>query len=256
MANDGWICSPNGWKTVENIFLFQKELINDNNNTNLILNDIEYIFVLAGGITDNGHVHPWVKRRLDLAIYIYKNNSNNKKNCKIICLGGGSYHIQPKINSLGFVIHESSACSEYLINNGINPKDIYKEWASYDTIANGYFAFTNYILPLNIKKFVLITSNFHMARSKEIFLWINSLFNNYSSIDFITVSDENIDDDIISKRIERENQSLTNLKSNVISKINTIENFVKWFFEDHAAYNSSSEMLRKNSISEDEKKSY
>jgi vancomycin permeability regulator SanA len=251
MNNDGWIYSPDGWKNSENLYFFKNELNNNDNDQNVIFNNIKYIFVLAGGITDDGYVHPWVKRRLDIAKYIY-----NKSPCKIICLGGGSYHIQPKINSMGYVIHESTACSEYLINKGVNPKDIYKEWASYDTIANGYFAFTNFILPLNIKNFIVITSEFHMDRSKEIFLWINNLFNNYACIKFIAVSDEGIDKNIINKRIIRENQSLINLKNNVISKINNINDFISWFYENHAAYNSSSELSRNNNITDDEKKSY
>ena len=47
-----------------------------------------------------------------------------------------------------------------IINLGVCPNMIYKEWSSYDTIANGFFAFTNFIIPLKQKNIILITSEF------------------------------------------------------------------------------------------------
>ncbi len=126
---------------------------------------IEHIFVLAGGQLSTGCVNMWVKERLDISLKIA--NQNNKS--IIYCLGGGTYHKNPILNIYGHVIHESKSCSNYLIKSGFDPKRIKREWSSYDTIANGFFACTNFIIPLKIKDFVLITSEFHMERSKVIF---------------------------------------------------------------------------------------
>ena len=139
---------------------------------------------------------------------------------------------------------------------GVSPNNIYKEWSSYDTIANGFFGFVNFIIPLKLKSIVLITSEFHIPRSKAIFLWMKQIFNIDIKIEFISAADENLDKDIIKTRTEREKNSLNMLKENVINKIDTIEKFHKWFYTEHNAYCSNSELIRKQSISEKEKKSY
>ena len=131
---NGWEKKPEGWEFIN----YQ----NYNNLKKLAKIDLDYeydaIFVLAGGIDKEGYVHKWVERRLDVAYQLHK--SSNKK---IICLGGGSYHIPPITNKNNFVIHESTSCSEYLISLGTDPKYIFKEWSSYDTIANAMFNLAN-----------------------------------------------------------------------------------------------------------------
>ena len=254
--NDGWNKLPTGWEvidhpsdtdTIENKIDLDIEF-NITQNT-----ECDAIIALAGGITSDGKLHPWVKRRLLLARWIYlKQNSQPK----IICLGGGSYHIQPIVNKNGFVIHESTACSEFLIKANIPPNDIYREWSSYDTVANGFFAFSNFIIPMKLKKCVMITSEFHMVRSKLIFDWINKLYGNIVEILFISVSDEGLDKEIIDNRVERERTSAQNFLKNVISNIDSLEKFHKWFYEDHKAYCSNLELIRTVTVSEEEKKSY
>ena len=54
--------------------------------------------------------------------------------------------------------------------------DIYIEIASMDTIGSAYFAFTNYILPMQWTKILVITSEFHMPRTTIIFDWMKKLF--------------------------------------------------------------------------------
>ena len=113
------------------------------------------------------------------------NHYKDFQQCKIIVMGGGTYHKPPILNDSNYVIHESSSCALYLTQQGdVDPKDIYREWSSYDTIANGYYAYLNYIKPLNIKEFVLITSKFHMPRVKVIFDYFNDIFfiHNYKFI--------------------------------------------------------------------------
>jgi len=117
-----------------------------------------YIFVLAGGTDNTNHPNNFVKKRLDKAIELYNLTSNNI----IIVLGGGTYHKPPGLDSNNYVIHESTSCANYLINKGISPDKIIREWASYDTIANGYFAFLNYIIPFKMNECYIITSQFHM----------------------------------------------------------------------------------------------
>jgi len=254
--DDGWDKLPSGWEVIDHPS--DENNIDTNTDLNIEFNitqdtECDAIIALAGGIISEGELHPWVKRRLLLARYIYlKQNSQPK----IICLGGGSYHIQPIVNKNGFVIHESTACSEFLIKANIPPNNIYREWSSYDTVANGFFAFSNFIIPMKLKKCVMITSEFHMVRSKLIFDWMNKLYGNITEISFISVSDEGLDKDIIDIRVEREKASAENLLKNVISNIASLEQFHKWFYEDHKAYCSNLELIRTITVSEEEKKSY
>ena len=244
---EGWIKKPDGWESIDN----KKNISNQNLPLLEKKFNIDGIFVLAGGIDNDGNCHPWVKRRLDLSYQIHKNT-----NKPIFCLGGGSYHIPPILNKNNYVIHESTSCSEYLINLGVCPNNIYKEWSSYDTIANGFFGFVNFIIPLKLKSIVLITSEFHLPRSKSIFSWMKQIFNIDINIEFISATDENLDENIIKTRTEREQQSLKILQENVINKIDNIEKFHRWFYTKHNAYCSNSELIRKSDINDKEKKSY
>ena len=252
MEKKGWIDEINGWEITKSYPHVHRELVDRIKLDDNILNyDYDSIIVLAGGITNDGLVHPWVERRLYAGYLFYIN-----KKAKLICLGGGSYHIPAICNSDGFVIHESTACAEYLINLGIDSKDVYKEWSSYDTIANGYFGFTNHIIPMGLKKILIITSEFHMDRTKEIFNWMNDLYNNIVDIQYYSVTDEALDIEIITNRRSREVQSLLSLKIHVIPKIKTIQEFHKWFYGEHKAYCSNTHSTRETLVDEKTIKTY
>lgn len=213
------------------------EKLNSNDNLNDLEENSTYkienlICVLAGGLQENGEPHEFVKKRLDKAIELY-----DTKKSHILVLGGGTYHKPPFLNKDGFIIHESTSCAIYLSKNGINSNFILREWSSYDTIANGFFAFTNYINYLNLKKFTVITSDFHISRSKEIFNYFNKLFNQNKEISYIS-TDSNIDNNTYAIRSKREEESKINFIKNIVNKINNPSEFIKWFYTEHKAYSS------------------
>ena len=249
MNTNGWTDTPNGWNETDNEFTynsFYSELCSVNG-------PVDVIFVLAGGVDANGYIHEWVRRRLDVAIQIYC-----QKKCYIVCLGGGTYHKPPSLNHAGFVIHESTACCKYLIDAGIPYNKIYKEWSSYDTIANGFFSLVNYSTPRKWSNIVVITSQFHMPRAKAIFEWIYSLEPHYQyNLRFIEASDKGLDPDIINARRKREKKSLSNLQT-TIKSIKNLDQFHCWLFTDHKAYASSSIHTVDHTIEVDEttQKSY
>jgi vancomycin permeability regulator SanA len=205
-----------------------------------------YIFVLAGGIDNNNEPNIFVKKRLDKAIEMYNLTSNNI----IIVLGGGTYHKPPGLDSNNYVIHESTSCANYLINKGISPDKIIREWASYDTIANGYFAFLNYIIPLKITECYVITSQFHMKRTQTIFNYFNELVMN-SSLELKYIETENvIEKDMLKVRIDRERMSDNNFKKNILNRYDTLEKFSLWFYTKHNAYKSNISYHKDYSISD------
>ena len=155
-------------------------------------------------------------------------------------MGGGTYHKPPILNDSNYVIHESSSCAIYLTQQGnVDSKDIYREWSSYDTIANGYYAYLNYIQPLNIKEFVLITSKFHMSRVKVIFDYFNDIiFNSQLKIYFVETENNGMNEYVLQERCKRENKSKIHFENNIVNKIRTMNNFSKWLYEEHGAYKS------------------
>lgn len=250
---DGWDSKPTHWEDTKETIILK---VTDNDNLyKKQLTDyagIEAIFILAGGLTEDGNLHDWVIRRLDLAYQVYKMMI---KKPTIICQGGGTYHKPPILNKNSYVIHESTACAEYLIKLGIPADHIYKEWSSYDTIANGFFAFSNFIIPINIKKIMVVTSDFHLTRARIIFDWFNS-FGYGIDIHYLGASDEGLKKEIISIRIKREARSSTNLLQNTIPKIKSMKQFHKWFHTEHKAYCADSELIRSCDIQEECKSSY
>lgn len=202
-------------------------------------NEIKYIFVLAGGLQENGEPHNFVKTRLDKAIELY-NQHIVIQPCKIIVMGGGTYHKPPILNESNYVIHESSSCALYLTQHGnIESTNIYREWSSYDTIANGYYAYLNYIQPLDIKEFTLITSEFHIPRAKVIFDYFNSiLFQDQLNIHFIETPNDEMEEGVLKERCEREHKSKLSFQQNIVHEKQNIADFTKWFYEEHGAYKS------------------
>ena len=207
-----------------------KSLKKKNNYNDISCN---HIFVLAGGQTEYGEVNNWVKERLNYCIYLYKIRKRN-----IYCIGGGTYHKAPILNDYNYVIFESCSCANYLINNGVNVEDIKKEWSSYDTIGNGFFSFTNFIVPLKLKNICILSSEFHLERVKIIFNYMKKLFDNTIHIEYIN-SFNNMDSELLRIRVERENKSIVNFKNNIIEKYSTVVEFINWFYKYHKAYNCS-----------------
>jgi len=235
---DGWLEKPVGWETVETEDLgpasfvsprFDREVV-----SKLQKQPFDVILVLAGGLDEFGHVHPWVKRRLDLAVKIWENH----RQCYIVCLGGGTYHKAPFLNHMSFVVHESSACADYLMRqHGVPGSKILKEWASFDTIANAFFALTNHVIPRRWTRILILTSDFHLGRTKKIFNWVFSLdADRQYSLQYFSHSDIGLDDEVIAARREREQESIKNLERN-IHRIQTMDEFHHWFFTEHRAYN-------------------
>ena len=223
------------------------EQINNKYEINEIKLDI--IIVLAGGLNEKGKLHEWVIRRLNRAIELYK-----IYNIPILCCGGGTYHKPPFINDSGFVVHESTECVNYLVQNNVMKNMIYREWSSYDTIANAFFSMTSHIwCRPKIKNIAIITSEFHNERVTEIFNWVYSLSDDEYVLKYYPVSDINLNEDMLICRREREKNSRENILI-LKTKIQTITQFTDWLYKEHNAYNNN--FISSENISETCKSSY
>lgn len=240
MNQDGWEFKPVGWEVYDDEPEGDPtpDITSPREDAEILQpterKEYDVIFVLAGGLDDKGHCHPWVKRRLDLSVKVLEKHPN----ASIVCLGGGTYHKPPYLNYMQFVVHESTACADYLMrHHNVPGSKILKEWASFDTIANAFFALTNHAIPRKWTRVMVITSNFHMLRSRAIFEWVFRLDTGREyKIDYVAHSDRGLDQDVIRARTERELASMNNLQRN-IERIRTFDQFHSWFFTEHRAYN-------------------
>jgi len=206
------------------------------------------ILVPGGGLLNDGSLPPWTIARLELALTF-------KDQCRwFILLSGGTVHKPPPVNEAGFPLFESSESAKHLVNAGINSNRILTEISSYDTIGNAHFARLLFTEPLQLKKLLIVTSEFHMPRTKAIFEWIFHLpplpFN--YQLDFETTPNKGLSSQALAARIQREESSLENLMQ-TIQNINTLENFIHWLYTEHAAYAIDKPL---SPISDDELKSY
>lgn len=191
--------------------------------------DYDAILIPGGGVLNKGKLPPWVKRRCDLAINIYQGEY-------IITLSAGTTHKPPVLDANGFVIFESVAGANYLLKRGIPPENILRETSSYDTIGNAYFARFTHTEILGLKKLLIITSEFHLARVKSVFDWIFNLDNSFEyKLDFLSVPDTGINEDILQSRREKEKESLANFLY-LKAEITNIKDLHKWLFSKHKAY--------------------
>jgi hypothetical protein len=96
---------------------------------------------------------------------------------------------------------EAEAGKKYLEEIcGIEPRNILYENQSIDTIGNAWFAKTICIDPYNITECIIITSDFHIERSKVIFDWV---FGPGYKLDYMsTPSGLNDEQKLIRKQLE------------------------------------------------------
>lgn len=83
--------------------------------------------------------------------------------------GAGTPHKPPVLGPTKYVIHEATSCASYLLAKGIPSSDILKETCSYDTVGNAYFSLTVHAIPAAWRRLAVVTSDFHMPRTRELF---------------------------------------------------------------------------------------
>ncbi len=190
------------------------------------------VIILGGGVRKNGSLPIWVIRRIRKALE-FKDQTRY-----FITSSAYTTNKKPVINKMGFPVNESVKMGELLVKSGVEQSRILTERWSHDTIGNAYFTRLIHVDQLNLKKLLIITSEFHMPRSKAIFKWIfglnNSLFKPYR-LDFESVSDFKINKELILSRIEKEQKSLHKLFETK-KRINNLKQLHQWLFKKHGAY--------------------
>ncbi|CAF0727278.1 unnamed protein product [Adineta steineri] len=193
------------------------------------------IVVPGGGVDANGSPSPWVSARLDRAIEMASST------CYFLVLSRGTTHRPPVLNKYLFPIDEASASANYLIERNIPSDKILIENWSLDTIGNAYFARQCILEPMELYNLAVITNDFHMTRTKFIFDWIFSLTNSTIDrcekykIDYFTVSNQDMTDEQLIARIDKERSACDDLKIK-IQQITNLSQMAQFLFIEHGAY--------------------
>jgi len=143
------------------------------------------ILILGGGAPTSLSAPPvYVQNRCDAAVKVAEIAANGADDWSeegvarvipnILCLSAGTAHVPQAMSLDGLPIWEATASAAYILERYPNfPEEkIFAESTSYDTISNAFFARTSHTDVAGWRNILIVTSQFHMDRTKSIFDWV------------------------------------------------------------------------------------
>jgi hypothetical protein len=188
------------------------------------------ILILGGGVREGGELTPWAEARFDLALELEDGEP-------LVCLSAGTTHRPPPLED-GFPITESLAGARYLMRRGVAPERIRMESVSYDTIGNAYFSKLLHVDPPAWRHLLVITSEFHMTRTREIFEWVYGFGEAKYLLDFAAAPNRGLSEQAAQFRIEKETQAMQAL-SNARARVSSLAELYEWIWTAHKAYSAA-----------------
>ena len=121
---------------------------------------VDTIIILGGGINQDGTLWQNTINRLEKGIELFKKGVSAN-----IIVSGKYYFMEDYVP----ITTEAKAMYEYLKKRGIPEKNIILEEESKDTLGNAFFTKINILEPRNWRNVIVVTSEFHIPRTKCIF---------------------------------------------------------------------------------------
>lgn len=201
---------------------------------------LDAIIVLGGGLTDAGLPTPWVEARLARAKAIYDSVAGPSHSGKphLICSGKGTANEA----GAGDDITEAEACARFLVERSVPPHDILQEPLSRDTVGNAFFSRIVHTDFLGAKKVAVVTSKFHMPRTRVIFNHIfslpsDSLPRGTYALSFEETPNVGVSSEDLLARLEKERDSIHDYKAKM-GRFACLRDLHDFIFADHLAYAS------------------
>ena len=189
------------------------------------------IVVLGGGLRADGELPEHAKARFNLALATASGEP-------VVALSAGTTHRPAILDQDGRPLFESTAGARYLIERGMRPERILCESTSYDTIGNAYFSRVQILEPLEWRRLLVITSQFHLRRTEAIFRWIYGLDAPIPySLEFAASPDRGLSEAALSARQAREAASLQSVQQ-LSARLTSLPALTRWLFTEHQAYQS------------------
>lgn len=189
------------------------------------------VIVLSGGLQKDGTPQPWVQARLDAAVPF------TTETTFVILNSRGTVYKKPPLTEAGMPIDESLASATYLVkNHGIDPKKILLDSWSYDTMGNAFFALVNHVIPRRMESVLVITSEFHMPRTRVVFDHIFGLPDTPVRVEYLTSPNLGMTHEAVVARMEKELNSIRSYQKINVPRITTLEQLYVFMFSEHNAY--------------------
>merc|ERR1711972_985070 len=134
----------------------------------------------------------------------------------MFCLSGGTAHAPQLLSAAGLPVWEATVSAAWLMDHcGIPAEALVLETSSYDTIGNAWFSRTCHTDVAGWRNLLVVTSEFHLERTKAIFDWIFSLDPEVGGapyrLDYLGTADVALDGAAVAARAAREQQSAANV---------------------------------------------
>ena len=193
------------------------------------------ILVLGGGVPLAPRKQlPFVAARCQAAAVIWRAAATKPQ---ILCLSAGTAHCPQLLDARGSVVFEATASAAELIDAGVDEQDVFVETTSFDTIGNAFFARTDHCSLAGWKRLLIITSEFHMARSKAIFDWVfGATPHEGFKLSFLATPDAALSPDAVAARAERETKSAINVRETLAPTHRTLAEVREFLVTKHDLY--------------------
>ena len=178
---------------------------------------VDAILVLGGGAPPAPDAQlPFVAARCKAAAALWKAAA---KKPKILTLSAGTAHVPQLLDARGSVVFEATASAAVIINEGVNSADVFVETTSFDTIGNAFYSRNDHCSLAGWRRLLVITSEFHLARTKAIFDWVYGAAGAEPSgayeLSYLGTEDTGLTPAEVSARKAREDASTRNVVSSL-----------------------------------------
>ena len=193
------------------------------------------ILVLGGGVPLAPRKQlPFVAARCQAAAAIWREAATKPK---ILCLSAGTAHCPQLLDARGSVVFEATASAAELIDAGVDAQDVYVETTSFDTIGNAFFARTDHCSLAGWKRLLIITSEFHMQRTRAIFDWVfGATPHEGFELSFLATPDAALTPEAVAARAERETKSAINVREKLVPTYTTLSGVREFLVTKHDLY--------------------
>ena len=204
------------------------------------------IIIPGGGLTVSGTPAPWVTERLDAAI------KHDAETDWYLVLSRGTTHRPPPRDADDFPVDEAAASAAYLIQRGVNASRILLESWSLDTIGNAAFARLMHADLRGWRRVLVVTSAFHLPRTRVIFDWVFALPaasnaphrrarrnlhpSDRTMLEYESVDDNGVAGEHLDTRRQKEQAAIRTLQEVTIPSISSLAELHSFLFVQHGAY--------------------
>ena len=178
--------------------------------------------VLSCDIKKDGSIGDETKLRTDKGIDLFK-----QEKAKYLIFSGKSSFLSS--HNLKTTLAKSMQI--YAIKKGISKSKILLEEESLDTIGNAFFTKENILKKMNLKNLIVVTSDYHMSRTKYIF---NKILGKQFRLKFVEVKSER---NVIQKK--NEEKAMLRITKDIIDNAKTEKEIKKAVLNDHPAYSKN-----------------